>query len=304
MLAITVQTERGERLARVAADRLEELVHRIGDDGDRFLVMERIPELPDVFAQVWHEQGGDYQVEYRDGAADRHFGAQIADVRLVAAALTGWARGEQEWGAGFEWQRVDLGPAPKPAPELAEPVRTALESRVRELIACGYDGRDRLTEAAEDCLVDGKRRPVSTAQARALVDRLWLERVEEQRHWRGTTDPERIRAAFAALERRGITARENFTCCRSCGDAEIGAEAAEGARGFVYFHSQSTESAAAGHGLMLLFGGFDGREESTVEVGREVVAALAEAGLRADWDGSASRAVHVTPLDWRKRLGD
>ncbi|MBC9712376.1 hypothetical protein H9Y04_07300 [Streptomyces sp. TRM66268-LWL] len=305
MLAITVQTERGERFAQIDAERLGELVRRIGERGDRFLVLERIPELPDVFAQVWHERGGDYQVEYRDGGAERHFGVEVAEAGTVVAALTRWARDEREWGAGLDWRFVDLGTAPEPVPELAldEERRVQLEARIRELIVCGYHGRDSLTEVAEDYLVDGGDRPVTTAQARVLVDRLWRERADEQRSWSGTTDPERIRAAFAALEQRGITARENFTCCRTCADTEIGAEAADDARGYVYFHSQCTEGAAAGHGLMLLYGAFDGGGLSTVDVGREVVAALDGVGLASEWDGSPTRAVHVTPLDWRKRLG-
>jgi hypothetical protein len=47
------------------------------------------------------------------------------------------------------------------------------------------------------------------------VDRLWLDRLAEQAAWEGVTDPERLALAFGALEEAGITARENFTCCRA-----------------------------------------------------------------------------------------
>lgn len=94
------------------------------------------------------------------------------------------------------------------------------------------------------------------------------------------TDPERLTAAFRALEASGITARENFTCCRGCGMAEIGAER-EDARGFVFFHAQVVEHAGVGH---------------------EVVAALDAAGLSTQWDGSPGTSIGVTPLDWRRRL--
>ena len=92
-----------------------------------------------------------------------------------------------------------------------------------------------------------------------MADRLWLERVEEQVHWEGETDLERVTRAFTALEGAGITAREDFACCRSCGQAEIGAEAAPGARGFVYFHHQCTDAAAAGQGLVLTVSALDWR---------------------------------------------
>jgi hypothetical protein len=131
---------------------------------------------------------------------------------------------------------------------------------------------------------------------------MWLERVAEQAGWEGETDPERLTRAFAALESRAITARENFACCRNCGQAEIGSAGSPGARGFVYFHTQCTDSAAAGYGLTLLYGGFDGSPETTAAIGHEVVAALADVGLTVEWDGDPARGLTVTPLDWRKRL--
>jgi hypothetical protein len=311
-LAIKVETEYGETLTRVSEQRLRELVRRVGESGDRWLVAQRIPDLPDVFAQLWHESGGDYQLEHRE-SRDGFFGTRLPEPDAVADALVGWARGEGGWDAGISWTPVDFD-TPEEVPDLPDEVREQVEERVRELLRCGYDGRAALTEAAEEYLVDeggpsrsseaesGGDRPVSRAQARQLVDRLWLERVAEQRTWEGTTDPERLTRAFEALDAAGITARENFTCCRTCGTAEIGAERAEGDRGFVYFHEQCTEGAAAGHGLMLLYGGFDGSADTTTAVGHEVVAALAAAGLSTQWDGTPDKAITVAPLMWHKRL--
>ncbi|WP_189781566.1 DUF6891 domain-containing protein [Streptomyces capitiformicae] len=301
-LAVKIETENWQKHARVSAERLRELVCRIGGDGDRFLVAQRIPDVPDVFIQVWHEEGsGEYQLEHREGR-DRFFGAVLSDRERVAEAMTGWARRTEDWDSGIEWTPVEHD-APEDVPELPKDVREEVEERVRELLACGYGDRTQLSEAAEEYLVDGDHRPVSRAQARELVDRLWVERLTEQETWEGITDPERITRAFETLQtEHGITARENFTCCRNCGTSEIGAESADGARGFVFFHSQCTEGAAAGHGLMLLYGGFDGSADTTTTVGHEVVAALAAEGLSTEWDGDPTRAITVTPLDWRKRL--
>ncbi|MFJ8111836.1 DUF6891 domain-containing protein [Streptomyces sp. NPDC096132] len=303
MLEIVVKTENGERHVRVSAEELAGLVRRIGGDGDRFLVVQRIPDLPDVFTQVWHEAGGDYTLEHRDGAADRHFQVMVDTPEAVIAAMTGWARREDGWESGRAWSPLDMGPAREVPPlELDEDERRELERRVREVLVGGYDTRDELAELAEDYLVSGDRRPVSREQAQALVDRMWLERVAEQAAWQGETDPERLTRAFTALEEAGITARENFTCCRSCGQAEIGAEAEPDARGFVYFHTQCTDSAAGGQGLMLLYGGFDGSTETTAAVGQEVVTALEAVGLPTEWDNDPTRAIKITPLDWRRRL--
>ena len=303
MLEIVVRTETGERHVRVSAEELAGLVERIGGDGDRFLVIQRVPDLPDVFAQVWHEAGGTYSVEHRDGSADRHFETTAEQPEAVIAALTGWARQEAGWDSGLSWSPLGLPPAQEAPPlDLDDKEHEELETRVREALAGGYCSRAELAELAEDYLVTEDRRPVSREQAQAMADRLWLERVAEQRSWQGETDPERLTRAFTALQHNGITARENFTCCRSCGQAEIGAEAGPGARGFVYFHSQCTESAAAGHGLTLLYGGFDGSSETTTAIGDEVVAALEAAGLHTRWDRDPGRSITVTPLDWRRRL--
>ncbi|MFC4501107.1 MULTISPECIES: DUF6891 domain-containing protein [Streptomyces] len=303
MLEIVVQTENRERHVRVSAEELAGLVRRIGADGDLFLVLQRIPDLPDVFAQVWHRAGGDYTLEYRDGAADRHFETTAEGPEAVSAALAGWARQEAGWAAGLDWSPLDMGPAREVAPlDLAEGEREELTKRVRQVLVGGYASRAELAELAEDYLVTADRRPVSREQAEALVDRMWLERVAEQAAWRGETDPERLTRAFAALRESGVTARENFTCCRSCGQSEIGDEAGPDARGFVYFHTQCTDSAALGHGLMLLYGGFDSSSETTSAIGHEIVTALEAAGLRTEWDHDPARAITVTPLDWRRRL--
>jgi hypothetical protein len=302
-LAVKAETENGQTHTRIPASALRALVERIGGRGDRFLVVQRIPDVPDVFAQVWHEDDGDggvdYRLEHRRGE-EEFSGTDLTDRERVADLLTGWALSREGWDAGVDWEPVDLGPREE-VPELPDEVREKVEERVRLSLRCGYDSRRMLAETAEDFLVTGKERPVSKAQARRLTDRLWRERLAEQETWEGVTDPERLTLAFEALEENGITAREHFTCCHGCGTAEIGAER-EDARGFVFFHRQVTEFAAEGHGLSLHYGGFDGSARTTTDIGHEVVSALAGAGLSATWGGDPDKAIEVTPLIWRKRL--
>ncbi|WP_405618780.1 hypothetical protein OG292_30025 [Streptomyces sp. NBC_01511] len=310
MLAIRVKTENWQEYERISADRLGELVARLGGVNDQFLAVDRIPERPSVFMQVARHSDGSYTLEHRDGSDSDVFGTDLPtdlpDAESVTRIMVAWARQEPDWDAGVVWSARGLL-SEEPVPELDDKTREEIEEYVRGLITCGYDGLAQLAEAAEEWLVDGDERPVSAAQARRIVDRLWLERVGEQARWVGETDPERITAVFAGLDARGIVARENFTCCRNCGLDEIGAEREAGdtreVRGFVFFHTQSTERVAAGGGLSLYYGGFDGSEETTAAVGGEVTAALADAGLSVTWDGSPGAAIDVTGLDWRKRLG-
>ncbi|MGW1513778.1 DUF6891 domain-containing protein [Streptomyces sp. NPDC002394] len=304
MLDITVQTENWEKHVRPSEEDLTGLVRRIGAEGDRFLVLQRIPDLPDVFAQVWHADGGHFQLEHRAGGPELHVGTRLDTPERVAEVLAAWACGEAAWDAGVSWEDLDFPAAPD-VPELPGEVREEIENRVRSMLVCGYDDRARLTRAAQEEVFSPDEHPVSREQAAALVDRLWLERVGEMAGWEGTTDPERITAAFAELDAAGIVAREHFTCCRSCGTAEIGAEeGADRARGFVYFHTQCTEGAADGGPLYLLYGRFDHAAETTTAaaVGEEVAGALRGQGLHVRWDGDPEQAILVTGLDWRKRL--
>ncbi|WP_329542061.1 hypothetical protein OG345_29615 [Streptomyces sp. NBC_01220] len=301
MLEIKIATENQQTHTRVSEQELGGLVHRIGMTGDRFLVVQRIPDIPGTFIQVWHEVDGAYDVEHRTGGAATHVRALVETPGQVAALMARWARQEPGWDTGIGWESAGL-PEPEPVPEIAADIRGQLEERVRELLRGGYGSVADLAESAEDYLVKDGVHPVTLAQARQLVERLWLERVEEQRRWADVTDPDRLGDAFAVLDGRGITAREHFACCRSCGVGEIRAEGRDDARGFVFFHVQGTESAAAGHGLTLYYGGFDKSAETAAAVGREVAAVLGEAGLTVEWDGSPDRAIELTGLDWRKRL--
>ncbi|MFF9347550.1 DUF6891 domain-containing protein [Streptomyces sp. NPDC014734] len=301
MLDIKVETENWQTHVRVTDRVLSDLVHRIGGEDDHFLVVQRIPDIPGTYVQVWHEHGGDYQLERRSGGPATHRRAMIGEPERVAGLMVRWAREEPEWDAGVGWEDAGM-PEEKPVPGLPDEIREQLEEQVRLLLRCGYGTVSDLAEAAEEHLVADGVRPVTSEQAQQLAERLWLERVEEQRQWSDTTDADRLERAFATLDERGITAREHFSCCRSCGLGEIHEAGREDARGFVFFHTQCTQGAAAGHGLSLYYGGFDESAETTTAVGHEVTAALREAGLTVEWDGSPDRAIELSPLDWRKRL--
>ncbi|WP_380284850.1 DUF6891 domain-containing protein [Kitasatospora purpeofusca] len=187
----------------------------------------------------------------------------------------------------------------------AEVLRDA-EERARELIRCGFQEPDEIAESLVDDLDD---QGLTVEEAERIVAPLWRERLREQAAWPETTDIDRLEAAFDALEELGIVAAMDFTCCANCGYAEIGGEAEEDSRGFVFFHQQDTERAAEGGALLLRYGGFqvDGEPTEaavrrTAGVGRDVAAALTAAGLPVEWDGSPETAIAVTPITWLNRL--
>ncbi|WP_405672330.1 DUF6891 domain-containing protein [Streptomyces sp. NBC_01530] len=298
-LAVRVRTENGQAHTRISAERLGELVHRIGGADDHFLVVQRIPDRPGLFIQVAHEPRGVYEFQHRTGSVPHMWVTEVTDPGLVADVMVRWARQERDWDAGVTWRRDELAPPEEvPAPDPRAAGRA--EQYVCELLQDGYLGIDELVRETVYLMEDA----LSPAQARRIVERLWLERVDAQETWTAPTGPDRLERAFAALERTGIVARENFACCHGCGMTEIGAQAdsVQGARGFVFFHHQGTRGAAEGGGLTLYYGGFDDSARTTTAVGHEVVAALGAAGLPTDWDGDPAKAIEVTPLTWHKRL--
>ncbi|MEU3848147.1 hypothetical protein [Streptomyces sp. NPDC029554] len=303
-LPITVRTESGRTDARVPERELRERVERIGGDGDRFLVVQRIPDRPRVFVQTAREQDGTYDLQHRTGSVSPMWVTRVSDPELVAEVMVRWARQEDGWDTGIAWEREEF-PEPERAPALAPEVAARAAEYVRAMLRDGFLGIEALIRETVYLMEDGADGPPpSAAQARELVERLWLERLDEQDTWTGPTDPDRLERAFAALDEAGVVARAHFTCCHGCGMTEIGAEAdgRDGVRGFVFFHRQSTRGAAEGRGLSVHYGGFDGSEETTRAVGHEVVAALTAAGLSTQWDGDPGTAITVTPLTWRKRL--
>ncbi|MFJ9950324.1 hypothetical protein [Kitasatospora sp. NPDC091207] len=112
MLAIAVRTENDERHPRVTAEALASLIRGIGGRRDRFVVIERLPDVPDFYIQVWHEAGGEYTLEHRAGSAEYHYQVRLDGPEPVIAAMTGWARLQDGWDAGLEWTLLDLADGP------------------------------------------------------------------------------------------------------------------------------------------------------------------------------------------------
>src|SRR5215207_6127853 len=57
--------------------------------------------------------------------------------------------------------------------------------------------------------------------AQAFVREALEAHLKEQAGWGKVTDCDRLNQAFEDLEREGIISRQNFSCCGTCGTAEI-----------------------------------------------------------------------------------
>ncbi len=170
----------------------------------------------------------------------------------------------------------------------------------------GFDPAEEIVTLAVEIVAEGADTGTVRAVAVHLTDSLLAAHAREQTSWPSPTDPEKLDAGFAALEKQGIVCRQNFSCCGSCGAGEIVEEmeqvqeAGATVRGYAFYHEQDTENATEGNGLYLNYGTADESEAAAIGVAKEIVAALRKEGLVVTWDGTWDTRIHVA-MDWRKR---
>lgn len=200
-----------------------------------------------------------------------------------------------------------------------EGAESIVGEEARRLIGPGFRSKAEalaeLVEIVEDD-VECFGAPLTPDTITAILDRVWDEQLGAQEQWVGLSDSDRLDSAFVELEASGIVARMNFSCCGSCGHSEIGDEVSEGQapRGYVFFTMQDADRLAEDAAPQLYFdygawktdgSAFDDDEAyaaAATAIGNEVASAFEAAGLGVSWDGSLSRRIRITDLDWRRRL--
>ncbi|MDR0182467.1 DUF6891 domain-containing protein [Lysobacter arvi] len=193
------------------------------------------------------------------------------------------------------------------APSLDEQLDELRGYIARDLRGGFVDADSIIDNALEVLELQPHGEDVLRAHARRILD----DETEAYRHesagWPETTDHDRLEQAFAALETQGVVCRQNFTCCGTCGVAEIGdeidavRERGMPVQGYAFFHMQDTECAVEGGGLWLNYGATEAGETPALAVGHRIADALRLAGLAVNWDGDWAKRIHV-PLQWQRRL--
>ena len=183
-----------------------------------------------------------------------------------------------------------------------------LRDKIERDVAGGFDDEDIILTTVADHF-EGEMDPALVRRAAPEILRAALaEHMRAQAGWPAVTDCDRLDAAFARLEARGVIARQNFTCCMTCGSTEIweevqtAKEAGLPAYGYVFYHMQDTDSAVEGSGVYLAYGACDEGEAPALDVAAQIVATLEAEGLAPEWDGSWDKRIAV-PLDWKRRRG-
>jgi hypothetical protein len=201
----------------------------------------------------------------------------------------------------------------KPAPGVATRQEPTSDDRLVEmerfiggLVAGGYETPQQILDSVSDYMGDDLDARTIALEAGPMLERALIAHEAAAKTWPAVTDYDRLHRAFAALEDRGITARENFSCCGTCGSSEIWGEMDEarssGAKvtGYVFFHMQDTEAATDGGDLYLNYGAMEEGEIAALHVAATIVSELERNGLNVDWDGSWGTRIGVK-LEWKRR---
>jgi hypothetical protein len=182
-----------------------------------------------------------------------------------------------------------------------------MRNAIRRMVAGGFRSAADIKVEGVEIFAEGDNRAALRPISERLTEEAISEQLTAQTEWPAVTDCDLLERAFGELERAGIVARQNFSCCGNCGSIEILTEMSNAqnrgarVRGYAFYHMQDTESAADGYGLLLNYGAIERTEEAAMRIGNEIVDALQRHGLKTEWDGSWSKRIAVK-LDWKRRF--
>lgn len=182
-------------------------------------------------------------------------------------------------------------------------IRSFLAKRVAE----GFDSEEDIVEDALEYFADdfGDSEDFGDKLSK-LTAELMASQLEEERRWQDETDCDRLNKAFDLMEGVGIVARQNFTCCQTCGHAEIWEEIEQTRQdgdvmGYVFYHMQDTDRVIEEGRLYLAYGSADNADETSLRVAQLATQVLQKQGFKVDWNGSLDKRICIESLVWRRR---
>src|SRR5205085_4464560 len=223
-------------------------------------------------------------------------------VALVLLVLLSW------WQSKNKPQEDNEEAGSPPVPPDAESIEHVRRS-ARDLVWAGFHGRAEIIEMIPEILDI----TVEESVVAEIVDSEFARKAEAEKTWPERTDCDRLDAAFAALDERGIIAKQYAGYTQSDAHSDI-AEALRDAEvegedkytGYCFYTAQDVESMLNGqHELYLGFG--TNLEQAgevaqalgapnnvgAVEAGRLICAVLKEFDFDTQWDESPSTRIAI-----------
>ena len=165
-------------------------------------------------------------------------------------------------------------------------------------------------EAVESICDMFYKEKVDTPWVIKTVAAAYRRRLVEQTSWPAITDFDRLVKVFDRLNSNGIIALHNAGVMMEDGIEDAGEIRKQlqakqfPCRGLCCYDSQAIEGAIDGQALYLTFGDFDNNARACVRIGKEIEAALREAGFKTSWDRTCETRILIKPFVWRKRFGN
>lgn len=91
---------------RPDAEEVHRVLRRLSVSGPKFAVLDT---GPNHYIQAYAVQDGLFDVEYREGGPERHYGSGLPQPRdVVVDAFLSYLRQDDHWRTALEWRRMDL----------------------------------------------------------------------------------------------------------------------------------------------------------------------------------------------------
>jgi hypothetical protein len=186
--------------------------------------------------------------------------------------------------------------------------RALLKRHIADRVALGFTSRAAIVREYTKDLDEKMFGQPEESAVKIFVDEAIRSHHAKQATWTKPTDCDKLDAAFRALNRRGIVARQHYSCCACCGIAEIAQEMGDAENrgkkviGYAFYHQQSTDYVLASGRLSIYYWSWSmAPEDVPLQVGRTIAEVLAGAGLKPKLVGNSEVVVTVK---WRKRRKD
>lgn len=185
-------------------------------------------------------------------------------------------------------------------------IEAELEQFISRRVLEGFDSEEDIVEGALDFFEHDFPGDDLPGVAGRMAEDAIKRHLEEQKTWLTKTDCDRLDEAFDQLESDGIVARQNFTCCQTCGHSEIWEEVEQARQdrkvsGYVFFHQQDTERVCEEGMLYLAYGSTEEDPNAAIGVADKICQVMKSNGFSIDWNGTLDKRICLLNVQWRRR---
>lgn len=189
---------------------------------------------------------------------------------------------------------------PTMSPEMNETDKYILNA-IHKWVWSGFYSPEEVDHMIDDILEDD----ANETMLRDAVDPEFSKFEEAQSTWPKVTDCDRLKAVFAALDKRGVLCLDNAGYELSDGHTEafevLSKQPGQKYFGYCFYHGQDVEGALAGYGLHLAFEHIDHNSSDTLKVGTLVREELERASIPLEWNGTSCMRIYLPKFDWKNR---